>query len=790
VKNILGRLATRLSAATQRRGPVRVAASARRAEKRHLASVFDVSGARRVRWVAIDTVAILALMTTVTLAWLPTYGNGWLWVASLGSAVLGLVVAIVAAWRHLNAALTAALGVGAYALFGTLLAMPSAGIGYVVPSLRSLWGLALGPVFGWKAMLTVDPPIGETSFLLVPVVITGLVAALAGMTLSLRSGQPTLAWLPPFVAFLLASALGVSSAWHPVVLGLGFLAIVLVWTSYRRGQQRSSLVEGVKGLSGGTLVAGALVLVLTGGAVAAAAPFVAPSEGRRTVREAVKPPLDIHRYPSPLQGFRLNLTDNKDKTLLTVTGAPQGTRIRLATMDGYDGFTYNVTDIASEADAGGAFKRIGARVDDPTAGTKLDIAVTVGDYSGVWVPTVGKTLSAEFTGSRGVTIEDSFYYNEATGTGVTPVGLTKGDTYRLAVVVPEQPSNNQIVGAAGSEPLKLPAVDPPDVLRDLAGKWGAAGAGASVSSYRDKLKDGYYSNGIDPADAPSLPGHNVLRLETLLADTEAMIGDEEQYAVTMALLARAAGVPARVVYGYVTKQPGTAQVKGSDVSAWTEVYLSGLGWVVVDATPPKDRKLTKLPERQQSVPRPQVENPPPPPERPEKSDQDNTPPVQPAPKNQERTPIDWAFVGTVALVGGIPLLTIVVPIALVIGLKLRRRRERMNHEDLVSRVAGGWSELVDRARDLGRSPSPSATRTEQADQLMRAFGNAGELMDPRILARQADATVFAPDQINAAQATTYWTGIDSAVRGLNRSVGLLHRIRGSLSVRSFRKFKA
>ena len=135
-----------------------------------------------------------------------------------------------------------------------------------------------------------------------------------------------------------------------------------------------------------------------------------------------------------------------------------------------------------------------------------------------------------------------------------------------------------------------------------------------------------------------------------------------------------------------------------------------------------------------------------------------------------------------------PLLTIVIPIALVIGLKVRRRRERRNHDDLVHRVSGGWAELVDRARDLGRSPSPAATRTEQADQLLASFDQVGERTDPRVLARQADATVFAPDAITEAQAATYWTSIDTAIHGLDRSVGLGQRLRGRLSVRSFRRY--
>jgi hypothetical protein len=113
----------------------------------------------------------------------------------------------------------------------------------------------------------------------------------------------------------------------------------------------------------------------------------------------------------------------------------------------------------------------------------------------------------------------------------------------------------------------------------------------------------------------------------------------------------------------------------------------------------------------------------------------------------------------------------------------------MNQDSLVGKVAGGWAEIVDRARDLGRSPTPSATRTEQADQLLAAFDRVTENADPRILARQADMTVFSPDTITPGQASTYWATVDDAVGGLNRSVSVLQRIRGSLSVRSFRRYR-
>ena len=62
----------------------------------------------------------------------------------------------------------------------------------------------------------------------------------------------------------------------------------------------------------------------------------------------------------------------------------------------------------------------------------------------------------------------------------------------------------------------------------------------------------------------------------------------QQYAAAMAWLVRAAGIPARVAFGFTngTKREGNAYVLTNlNLHAWTEVYFAGIGWVPFDPTP-------------------------------------------------------------------------------------------------------------------------------------------------------------------------------------------------------------
>ena len=171
------------------------------------------------------------------------------------------------------------------------------------------------------------------------------------------------------------------------------------------------------------MIAAALALAV------AAAPALQGAGHRDVLRDHVDPPLDITEYASPLTSYQYWMDDQKDTALFTVTGLAEGQRIRLATLDTYDGV---VMRVGADADGEG-FVRAGATVTDtpPAPGeTTTTLGVTIDGYTGYWIPGGGDLRSFRVAdGDRAVA--DTLYYSSQLQTALTTRGLTRGDSYTV-----------------------------------------------------------------------------------------------------------------------------------------------------------------------------------------------------------------------------------------------------------------------------------------------------------------------------------------------------------------------
>ncbi len=92
---------------------------------------------------------------------------------------------------------------------------------------------------------------------------------------------------------------------------------------------------------------------------------------RLVLRTYVQPPIDIQQFASPLAGFRKYSSDSQrlyDEPLLKVEGAAQGTLVRMAVLDAYDGTVWSAAG-GVEGDPSAGFRRVGSTI--PGAPTQL-----------------------------------------------------------------------------------------------------------------------------------------------------------------------------------------------------------------------------------------------------------------------------------------------------------------------------------------------------------------------------------------------------------------------------------
>ena len=132
--------------------------------------------------------------------------------------------------------------------------------------------------------------------------------------------------------------------------------------------------------------------------------------------------------------------------------------------------------------------------------------------------------------------------------------------------------------------LQLPPLDPriPELARNVAG----SGTDAERAVMLEKYLRLRYSYTLElPASAPADP------LSDFLFSRKR--GHCEYFASAMTVMLRTLGTPARLVNGFQSgtfnPMSGLYVIRASDAHSWVEAFLPGVGWTVLDPTPPAPR---------------------------------------------------------------------------------------------------------------------------------------------------------------------------------------------------------
>lgn len=773
----------------------------------------------------------------------PVFGGGVGAIAAGAGVACGLLIAAASTrWRW--DALTNVLSVVVtYFLLGSAAALRTEALYGFLPTGKTLQVMVLGSFRAWKDLLTLTAPVSVYSGPALVPWMCGLVCAVLAGLITARSGRAILGSFPLVLMGIISIFFGLSHHALPVWAVLAWWALLAGWWALAAQYQRITLGQDVlvgRSASGGgeatvarsrstvyvgTRVMGALaVLAVSVGVALPAAVFLGAGGTRIVGRDLVQPPLDIQAYPSPLSSFRHYTTDLKDETLLTVSELPENQRVRIAAMDVYDGTTFGMSTKRGDGHTG--YIPVESTIPGRAEGNSL-VTVTTNGLSGPWVPVLGNPSEIAFTDADSVAQKDGLYVDTWANAALTtgPAGTM---TYNVRTSFAE-PVRDEDLASLSVVPLSEADKNVPE---GLATKVSEITQNASTALSAARAIEHYLANNgyyLNENTQFSRPGVRTDRLERMLSSDEQLIGDDQQYTALMALMLHQMGMNARVVMGAYPEggsQGGPATLHGSDIRAWVEVEFEGGVWAVFDPTPPRDHTPQTQVPKPRSVPRPQVLQPPEPPEAPAElpptTRDQNADPMEPPAE-----PFPWGLVAGIS--GGI--LLILLPPLMILLFKAERRRRR-RRAAAVGALVGSWDEVVDLAADSGLRIDVGHTRQETAWSLAsqwelgenpgdpftlvtgevrhgddgstdsvevdEAEAGAGryvidgwsrfgdDVPAPVVVARYADIASFASNGASRDRARDAWAQVSSLRTQVSKKAGFLARVRHALSLRSLR----
>jgi transglutaminase-like putative cysteine protease len=706
----------------------------------------------------------LAVLASLVPLW-PVYQSPAVLLTVGAGAVLGAVLAVISARKPWSVLRTGLVTLAVYLFVGVPLAVPSAALFGVLPSLPGELSLLAGTVLSWKQLVTVMPPVGSYEALLVPALLLALVGMLVALRLALR--KPASAWaaLVPILTLAASVWLGSSRPFYSGYIALAVFALLALWFATARGSFARTSLRAVG------IVLGASVIAWGAGALI-------PVTDRSVWRTQVEQPFVLRDATSPLSEYRTYVTgDQSLATLLSVQGLKAGEHLALATLDSYNGVVFSVGGAASD------FTRMpGSIATAGQAGDEVRASVTIQSLTGPWVPLAGSLGAIKFTSPNARELTNAFYYSRPAATGALVSGVASGDAYSttgMAAPSLTLPALSQL--APGTAIVPAPAVIPDGLDAFInANSKGGATAGARLQNVLQALvAKGYISHG-GTGEVPSASGHGANRLSALFA-ANPMVGDAEQYAAAAALLATQVGFPARVVMGFVapagTGSTSTLALQGKTMTAWIEINTAD-GWVAVDPIPAVRPIPNKTPDDPTKVAFPQTAVEPPPADSSRISDAK----APTATDEQQPDVLDpfWAAVlGVVGFLGWFALWALILtsPLLLIEFAKRRRRAGREHAIGARDRTLGAWDALRDLLADHGQAVSAADTRREIAE--------SAALPAARSLAVLADSAQYSGDGVTARDADQAWVDVRAAELEMDAALKLEKRLLARFQVRSF-----
>ncbi|MEQ8839509.1 MAG: transglutaminaseTgpA domain-containing protein [Acidimicrobiales bacterium] len=669
----------------------------------------------RLRPAPTTTAAIWLLIAAATIPMRDVFGTGS-WLVNIVAAALGasLVASAIETSRpRLSGAVICAATAAGAAAWATLVVLretfwSSPGSADVV---RELFD---GVLHGWSALLDeqvplTDPQRAETfaSFLVWVVAALAVHVAARGRTALAAVGAGA-------VLLSISTAAVLPRGLPPAVVGVGagMAALVAVATLTRAADQQW--------LAGRVVALAAIVGASA--SIAALAGLVAPSLDRtpvdpRSAREVEVVNIEV---PDVLAEFGTRRQGTEPVLSIESEVPPAGLRLRLQVYDEHNGERWVPS---------AEFEQI-ATFPSPTElppGEPVDLSIRLEDLDGPWIPVPDRLV--------GIDVED-LRWNEDAQTLISPRPpvdyAVSGTLVGRADLDGIEAARDEVDREVGTPPNGLP-----DLIRETAAEVTAETTDA-ISAV-DAVTARVQRLGRDESTPP---GNSFGRLRDDL-EMERATG-AEQIASLHALMLRSIGIPSRVVVGYLANGP---IVEPTDLQVWVEVAFSGVGWVIIDPVPAETE--TGDSSAQENVPTttaPPTDSPLQAQALPRELGPGEDPDEPEIGSNDQLT---WGDVAGYALIAVLAL------VALLVGLRVLRRRLRYGRGRAAEvRVLGAWAELVDRLRELG---APILSTTTTGDVVFMATAMDDTLgAHTAALAGLAAAALHAPHASEPDDAAAAW----------------------------------
>ncbi|QSR31695.1 hypothetical protein CFI00_14520 [Nocardioides sp. S5] len=449
----------------------------------------------------------------------------------------------------------------------------------------------------------------------------------------------------------------------------------------------------------------------------------------------------------PMVDLRRDLSRGQDIPLLWVTTAgPRPTYLRLSVLTRFNGSSWTPGDreIPDTQTATGALPPLDG-VSTAVARKEHKYDVRIGpDFESTWLPTTAQV-------SRIAAGTDWRYdVNTRDFIGARDEVTTADRTYDFTGVQLDYDAQamNDAVSGAGS--VAGTFTDVPSSLNNEIERLAATVTADGQTRFQKAqlLQQWFRTDGgfrYDVAQAESA-GSGGADLRAFLLDDR--VGYCEQFAASMAIMARVIGIPSRVAVGFLAPDRSTNgawEFSSHDLHAWPELYFPGSGWVRFEPTP--QARATEPPAYTEAEFEAVTESPSPSASRstellPERGDE---PSADTGAADADTTSIPWVPIIASAL--GLALLGLLLLTPRLVRDARRRHRFAGDIEDL-------WVELRDVARDLGHAWPVGRSPRRVGDwlgRLLAAPATEGPRPDrPRRGRDQAPEAAYALDRLVVA----------------------------------------